>query len=652
MNAPTLEQWLENNQRYLSQALAEERAALETFARGGKPQPAPKPPAHAKSRRAPAFQPNLERLCEAFRLSPFERRLLLWCAGAELDAGFAAALAEAQRDPARPFATFGLALAALPGAHWSALSPAAALRYWRLVEPGEGASVTQAPLRVDERILHYLTGVSQLDERLLGYLHPLPPPQEDLPSQKQLVGRLGRIWSRAARLEDGLPAVQLCGPDAAARRAVAGLACAALGVAVFEMPARLLPQDPHEGETFLRLWEREALLGGSVLLLDWEDVEAASAAAAALNLFLENTHSALLLSGRSRWPATGRRALVALDVPAPTLAEQRSLWQSGLGVSAARLDGDLDRLLTHFNLDAPAIRAVCASIDPQEATFDRLWEACREQSHPRLDDLGQRIFSSAGWDDLVLPPLQSGQLRQVAAAVRQRARVYQDWGFAERSARGLGISALFSGPSGTGKTLAAEVLANELRLDLYRIDLSQVVSKYIGETEKNLRRVFEAAESGGAILFFDEADALFGKRSEVKDSHDRYANIEVSYLLQRMEAYRGLAILTSNLPEAIDPAFLRRLRFIVNFPFPGPAQRAEIWRRIFPTLTPLEGLDFDQLSRWDISGGSIHNIALQAAFLAAETGGPVCMNHLNEAAHGEFMRLDKPIPFPFNKEPI
>ena len=186
----------------------------------------------------------------------------------------------------------------------------------------------------------------------------------------------------------------------------------------------------------------------------------------------------------------------------------------------------------------------------------------------RLDDLAQRIDPAAGWDDLVLPALQLEAIRRVAQHVRHRATVYDAWGFAARSARGLGISALFAGASGTGKTMAAEVLAAELRLDLYRIDLRRVVSKYIGETEKNLRRVFDAAEDSGAILLFDEADALFGKRSEVKDSHDRYANIEVSYLLQRMEAYRGLAILTTNLKSALDPAFLRRIRFVVAVPLP------------------------------------------------------------------------------------
>jgi SpoVK/Ycf46/Vps4 family AAA+-type ATPase len=201
---------------------------------------------------------------------------------------------------------------------------------------------------------------------------------------------------------------------------------------------------------------------------------------------------------------------------------------------------------------------------------------------------------------------------------------------------------LFAGASGTGKTMAAEVLANALRLDLYRIDLSTVVSKYIGETEKNLRRVFDTAEDGGAILFFDEADALFGKRSEVKDSHDRYANIEISYLLQRMESYRGLAILATNMKGALDTAFLRRLRLVVNFPFPDAEMRARIWQSIFPARTPTENLNIDTLARLEIAGGNIRNIALNAAFLAAGSAQPVRMQHLAQAARAEFAKIDKP----------
>jgi SpoVK/Ycf46/Vps4 family AAA+-type ATPase len=232
-------------------------------------------------------------------------------------------------------------------------------------------------------------------------------------------------------------------------------------------------------------------------------------------------------------------------------------------------------------------------------------------------------------------------LQEIAAHLRQRATVYQTWGFAAKNTRGLGISALFAGGSGTGKTLAAEVLANELHLDLYRIDLSSVVSKYIGETEKNLRRVFDAAEVGGVILLFDEADALFGKRSEVKDSHDRHANIEVSYLLQRMESYPGLAIMTTNLKSSIDTAFQRRIRFAVQFPFPDATQRAEIWRRVYPENTPTYNLDAKKLAQLSVSGGNIRNIALNAAFLAADADEPVQMKHLLRAARTEYAKLEK-----------
>ena len=306
-------------------------------------------------------------------------------------------------------------------------------------------------------------------------------------------------------------------------------------------------------------------------------------------------------------------------------------------------------MVEQFNLGLAGIHA--ASIEVLESLSQErgdvpeaaLWEACRVQARPRLDNLAQRIEPAATWEDLVLPESQRRMLREIAAHVRQRTKVYEAWGFAAKGSRGLGISALFAGDSGTGKTMAAEVLANELRLDLYRIDLSQVVSKYIGETEKNLRRVFDAAEEGGAILLFDEADALFGKRGEVKDSHDRYANIEVSYLLQRMEAYRGLAILTTNMKNALDKAFLRRIRFVVQFPFPDAAQRAEIWRRIFPSDTPTEGLDVDELARLNVPGGNIRNIALNAAFLAADAEEPVRMTHLLRAARTEYAKLEKPL---------
>jgi SpoVK/Ycf46/Vps4 family AAA+-type ATPase len=325
------------------------------------------------------------------------------------------------------------------------------------------------------------------------------------------------------------------------------------------------------------------------------------------------------------------------------------LWLRTLGPAAESLNGQLDDVASQFSLDPRAMRAAVAQAGAETSAeggadfVSRLWDACRVQARPRLEDLAQRIESANGWDDLVLPLSQLQTLRDIAAQVRRRSVVYERWGFAAKGRRGLGISALLAGPSGTGKTLAAEVLANDLRLDLYRIDLSQVVSKYIGETEKNLRRVFDAAEDGGAVLLFDEADALFGKRSEVKDSHDRYANIEISYLLQRMEAYRGLAILTTNMKGVLDTAFLRRLRFVVQFPFPDAEQRALIWGRVFPQATPTEGLDLSKLARLSVAGGNIRNIALHAAFLAAEAGEPVRMKHLLRAAGTEYAKLEKPL---------
>jgi SpoVK/Ycf46/Vps4 family AAA+-type ATPase len=232
-------------------------------------------------------------------------------------------------------------------------------------------------------------------------------------------------------------------------------------------------------------------------------------------------------------------------------------------------------------------------------------------------------------------------LKTIASQMQHRLRVHEHWGFHGSGGRGMGLTAIFSGLSGTGKTTAAEVLARELDLDLFRVDLSHTISKYIGETSRNLRRVFDAAEEAGSVLLFDEADAIFGKRSEVRDSHDRYANAEVSYLLQRMELYRGLAILATNMKQAIDPAFLRRVRFVVHFPFPDATMREAIWRRSLPEQAPKDQLHFPTLARLSMTGGNIRNIALNGAFLAAAAGEPIRMTHLLEAARSEAAKLER-----------
>ncbi|HEX9736070.1 MAG TPA: ATP-binding protein [Thermoanaerobaculia bacterium] len=599
--------------------------------------------------------PALEVIRGAFDLSPFECDLLVLAAAPELDPGFAALAAAAQGDPERRYPTFALAFAALPAAHWSALSPAGPLRRWRLVEVAPGGALTLSPLRIEERVLHFLRGIEAPDERLAGLVTALETGATLVPSHRLVAERLAAAWARQWG-QGPLPVIQLVGEEAEGKRAIAAAACAALGIGVNVLRATSLPAADAELEGLLRLLGREAALGRRALLLDCEGEEPADAARSrAVATFAEGYHGVLVLASRERRHLP-RRASVPLDVARPETAEQEALWRAVLGENAERFNGHCRTLAAQFDLSAGAIRAAGAEALGRvetaaeageeagpEALAKALWRCCLGQARPSLDALAQRLRPIAGWDDLVLPEAQKALLSQIAIHVRRRHRVYEEWGFAGRTSRGLGITALFAGVSGTGKTMAAEVLARELDLDLYRIDLASVVSKYIGETEKNLKRVFDAAEAGGAILLFDEADALFGRRSEVKDSHDRYANIEVSYLLQRMEQYRGLAILTTNMKTALDPAFLRRLRFTVQFPFPDAAARAEIWRRIFPPQTPTAGLEAAKLARLGVAGGNIANIALAAAFLAAEGDEPVGMGHVLKAARSEYAKLEKPL---------
>jgi hypothetical protein len=648
MSAVATIEWPEANQRYLMAAVALVRTALERHAHKAKDDASAKVDTAADKafHEAAGAMPApsaLERLCAAFQLSPFERDLVLLCAGVELDSTFSASCAAAQGDPRKIYPTFGLALAAFPGAHWSALSPSSSLRRWRLIELTGNEGLVAAPLRIDERVLHFLTGINHLDDRLQALVEPVSAPQ-DLPASQLEVAR--RMAQLMANSEDQVPPVaQLCGPEGIGRAAVAALACREFGLRLHVLRGSDVPASATERETLARLWEREAQLSRSALLLEADEIDSTEAVRTLLS-FLENVNGVLFVSRRDPL-RPGRRPIVRFDVRKPTSAEQTALWNEALGENFGRLNGQVENVVAQFSLGPRNIEAACATLasgSGDEPDLGRkLWEACRIQSRARLDDLAQRIEPAATWDELVLPEAQRQLLREITAHVRQRTKVYETWGFAEKGERGLGISALFAGSSGTGKTMAAEVLARELSLDLYRIDLSSVVSKFIGETEKNLRRVFDAAEAGGAILLFDEADALFGKRSEVKDSHDRYANIEVSYLLQRMESYRGLAILTTNLKNALDPAFLRRLRFIVQFPFPDATQRAEIWRRIFPANTPTQDLDLTKLSRLNVAGGNIRNIAMNAAFLAAEANEPVRMAHLLRAARSEYAKLEKPL---------
>jgi hypothetical protein len=591
--------------------------------------------------------PALVILGRRLKLSRFEQEILLLCTAMELDPGIATLCARAQGDPTRPYPTFALAFSLFEDPGWEALSPERPLRHWRLLEINQpGAQpLTTAALRVDERILNFLKGLNYLDDRLTPLLMLVTTDISELPPSQQ--EQVETIVNRLRSPSSSLPLIHLLGADSQSKQLIAASAARHLGRSLYKIPVDLLPGQWAELENLARLWRRESALLPIGLYIDAFEGEQGHTA---LSRFIAKSTGLTFLDTRETRSGLGRDVLV-LDVAKPTPQEQQAAWSTVLGDEAGEIPGQLSNQFNLSVVEIDRIAHTTRAAHGGHAAKDQLWQACLTVSRPRLDTLAQRLEAKASWKQFVIPEPEKALLQQIAAQVSQRAKVYQEWGFAERMNRGLGISALFAGESGTGKTMAAEVIANQLHLSLYRIDLSQVVSKYIGETEKNLRRVFDAAEDGGAILFFDEADALFGKRSEVKDSHDRYANIEINYLLQRMEAYRGLAILATNIKSALDPAFQRRLRFIVNFPFPGIKERMLIWENVFPkadeerglTGTPVEGLNYDQLARLNLTGGNIHNIALNAAFLAAREGRNVTMPFVLEAARGEFRKLDKPI---------
>ncbi|HEY0866640.1 MAG TPA: ATP-binding protein [Fimbriimonas sp.] len=554
---------------------------------------------------------DTEELGDRFQLTRFEREILLLCASAEVSPEVQALCAEFHRDGVSDFPTFALALACLPEPEWFSITPEGTLRRFLLIELAEGASFCRRRIRLPERILHCLRGFD-VDDPALSFIEPMRA-RRLLPSQDRLAEEVAGVW-RGERL---LP-ICLSGPGALD---VAAGACGKLGLAPH------FAHEAPEGEDLLERWGREAILRSAALLVKAGEGSGRLARRARFPLFL-------VADEPLRLPGT-----VSFHTGEPPRHEWVQAWRDALGPEAESLNGKLESLSNQFRLSLDDIRDVAARASRPED----LWSEAKRQARRALEGLAERIESCAGWEDIVLPAAQQSTLRQIEAHVRQRSTVYHEWGFADRSNRGLAVSALFSGPSGTGKTLAAEVLAGSLNLDLYRIDLSQVVSKYIGETEKNLRSIFEAAEGSGAVLLFDEADALFGKRSEVKDSHDRYANIEVAYLLQRMEAYAGLVILTTNLKNTLDPAFLRRIRFVVQFPFPEFDDRRLIWQTVFPDRVPLEGFDADRLAGLSLTGGSIRNVALNAAFLAADESSAVKMAHLERAARSEFAKLERPM---------
>jgi hypothetical protein len=581
----------------------------------------------------------LMRLSRLFGLSRFGEAALVACLAPELDPSFSTLYGYVQDDIRRRFPTAHLLLALFAGpedvtkCHAELGAHGPLLRY-RLIEAGEaesaGSPAAARPLLLAPRIAQYLMGSDCGEERLTSLLRSADSGWRPAWVEEAAEAVLARA-GRATR-------INLTGPANAAKELIAVSVASRLDRKLMVLDPARLPSSETERLDLYRLLDREARLASLACYVPPQEPESAAAKVAAEAA--ECVEALVFLDSTERLDAP--RPMVAVPVRSPSRKEQKAIWGEALEGAGHSVDGVLDSLVQQFDFSAATIRdAVEEAAQHRRIHAPDLWQICRRVSGWKLEDLAQRITPQYSWDDIVLGADEMRQLREIAAQVGQRARVYEEWGFFTRLSRGRGISALFAGPSGTGKTMAADILARDLELDLYVIDLAGVVSKYIGETEKNLRRVFDAAEQSGAILFFDEADALFGKRSEVKDSHDRYANIEVNYLLQKMEQYQGLAILSTNRRSALDRAFSRRLRFLVDFPFPSRENRELIWRKMFPPQAPLEDVDFTFLARLEIAGGNIRNIAVNAAFLASAEGGPIRTSHVMRAVRQEYAKIDK-----------
>lgn len=554
----------------------------------------------------------IDRLSALFQLTPFDEDLLLLCLHAQLD-GEPRQVTLQSAQALFEIGGFDLAVKA-----WERLAPSAPMRRFRLVDGLERTVTATTPVLIDERIGRYLLGEASLDRRVT----PLLGPVEGGPLLKRhrpLVDHLAERLRQAPR-----PLAMITGPKESGRRAAAQALARSFGLELVEVRPRLLDTAPE----LMPILAREAFLGGLALLIDIAGPEGLRLIEERFDEFPVLTVA--IADGRHELPFS----LPSLRLDPLTDQDRSELWHEALGPLLPDKHERVELIAQHFRFGPRLIAA--AATEP-----GNLWQACREKASRELDELADRIIPRFGWDDIVLPPEVVHDLKAAVAQIRHAAQVYGTYGMGRKYPRGRGVSVLLSGPSGTGKTMAAEVVARDLDLDLFRVDLSRIVSKYIGETEKNLRAVFDAAETSGAVLFFDEADALFGKRSEVKDSHDRYANIEVSYLLQRMESYGGLAILATNMKNHFDPSFMRRIRYVIDVPFPDAEARRRIWQKAFPPELPCAGLDIDMLARLDVAGGNISVIAINAVFLAAAEGVPLAMPHIARAARAEYHKLDR-----------
>ena len=632
---------------------------------------------------------RLDRLARLFGLDVIELDAVLVCLAVEIDLRYEKLYAYLQDDVTRKRPSIDLLLQLLVAAPAERLVARrrfhadAPLLARRIVTVDTEAGQAQGPLlarfmKLEDRIVQYLLGHDALDERLRTFVSVLAPARglDDLLLEDAVRAGLRRAWpERPAALlprPEPLPVMLLGGQPGAGKRSIAAAICSERGWPLLVVELAAWPVDA-EPARLAELVEREAALRGAAVFwaaaassgpfdagaaAEGRGGDAAVRPASVLGPVLRAIDAG---SAPCFWAgdeneamrvALSQRGAIVMPMPPSTVAQRQALWASCLGGVALAGDVDIVLLASRFKLSlgrvvqaAATARRLAQLRGGATAPIDAhdLLDACRLHSNQKLTLLARKVGAHYQWSDIVLPADRLAQLREICNHVKYRDRVYGDWGFGGKLALGKGLAVLFAGPSGTGKTMSASIIASELGLDLYKIDLSTVISKYIGETEKNLSKIFDEAETSNAILFFDEADALFGKRSEVRDSHDRYANIEVGYLLQRMEEYEGIAILATNFRKNMDDAFTRRLHFTVEFPFPNDEDRHRIWQGIWPQDTPRDSaLDLRLLAeRFEMTGGNIKNVAVAAAFLAADDDQVVRMGHVIEATQREYQKTGK-----------
>jgi AAA+ superfamily predicted ATPase len=634
--------------------------------------------AHAWSPAEPGGGP-LEELARTFGLSDFDVDVLLVALAPELDLRYERLYAYLQDDVTSRRPTVDLALNLLCSSREEKLvrrvhfGPGAPLLRTGLVELASDQAEGRPPLlsqalQVDPQVVRYLFGQPGLDLPLAAFcdLRQPPNPLSQAPVAEGTKTRL-RMLLRDAMDREAPLFLRFRGPPGVGKRMTASGLASEAGARLLIADLATLPERDSFAAT-MRLLFRGALLSAAVLYLTGLDATEPGRGAVLRRCLTdrEGPHpSVVVLAGADRLPALGA-PMLTVEFPPPSFQRRRGCWRESLAaVRVAVADQDLDALAGRFRLTPGEVEAAVADArnrgrwrhagdgdgdalgaagGPDAGlTISDLFGAARAASGQELAALARKIEPKQSWPDLVLPEDQLRQLREICDQAAHRHTVYDAWGFGRRLSLGKGLNVLFAGPPGTGKTMAAEVIAGELQLDLYTIDLASVVSKYIGETEKNLARIFAVAERANAILLFDEADALYGKRSEVRDAHDRYANIEVGYLLQRMDDYEGIAVLATNLRQHLDEAFLRRMHAVVEFPMPGEDLRHRIWKVVFPREAPVDPLvDFALLAReLKLAGGSIRNIAVTAAFHAAADGQVIRMEHLGRAARREYQKLGR-----------